>query len=373
MSSEQEFREKFLKCKTPSEISDLVIRYATKPTDFASITVPVPDSPGSTITYQVMKGYISAGGYPVPVDASTAQYLANKWGMQLPTSKMIDQITKESAKTGGLIKVTPLSASGTTIGSKSLSPLEISNTYLANPEVIDNHNRLVEEYIRENGISSDSIMIGDQKVLILPESGSTDKTHFKGFIKSIDKKTGKIEFFQSGNGPSPHPAQGHFEYCLKAKLVKNNMTVDLKDEGSKEMSFAEVLADDLLAPAISYKGSSKSVATYKAKPVDKKESEDKEDKEEPAKATHNQKEKKDHGAIEKLTDWVSEKASGAKKYLEENLPSLSEKIKSIFSQAEEFELTAYSELFNIQIQKTSSLKKEIGKKDVSRKNRNFNC
>ncbi len=363
----QRFREELLQRKTGDQIADLALQYATKPTNFAPVTVPVPGMPGAKLTYHVMKGYISADDYPIPVDAVTADELARRWGMHLPTGKMIDQITQESSRTGGLIKVTPLSASGYSSGGVRLTPEEIVRGHISDPRLIDKHNELVQQYIKEKGVPAESIMIGDQKVLIAPEPGKEGYTHFKGFLKEIKRDAnGKpiLSFYQSGLSASPHPSKGHFEYPLKAKLIKDEMTLTLPNGESKSLTFAQAVNIPQIAPTIT----NAPISTYSASsPAPKDKGKDKKydysSKEDskskvtdlPSKKDDDEKDKKSDTESKGLWDEIKEKASEAWK-------ATKSFVGNVFSQAEEFELMAISEYEKTKIAKIAMEKRILNKK-----------
>jgi len=59
-----------------------------------------------------MPNYLMIGNQLASVTPETAQILAKRWGMVLPTGKMVEQIHNEASRVGGALKPAPLSSTG---------------------------------------------------------------------------------------------------------------------------------------------------------------------------------------------------------------------------------------------------------------------
>ncbi len=107
------FAEDFAKTPPGPQREQLVYRAAIEqgpPTQFDPITVPGPG--GSQITYYVTHDFLKADNQYLVMTATTAQQIADHFGMYLPSNKIADQVRKAAIAAGTSVTVNPLSGTG---------------------------------------------------------------------------------------------------------------------------------------------------------------------------------------------------------------------------------------------------------------------
>lgn len=225
------FRERFLALPPGKEREDLVFEEVTQRGVSKSDLVPVTvRGPADTqITYYVMPDFITIDGIRVPMAGKTAQRIADHLGMNLPTSKMAEQIW-EAADVK--IRPTPLSASGYQGRDKYYSPEEVVRGRISASEAAEAYSQKIQEMLEEKG--GGRLVAGHMKSLIAPE-GDPKKLGLYGWF---DPETGEpLEpSIQTG-----HDTSVHSEYGAGTRLVGNQVTITLPSGRKITSSLEEVL------------------------------------------------------------------------------------------------------------------------------------
>lgn len=183
------------------------------------VTVSGPDA--TKITYYVMPDYITIDGMRVPMSGITAQKVADHFGMNLPTPKMVDEIYQNADVK---VQAQPLSGSGANINGKQYSGSDVVNQGVGFAPFAINYNDKVNKQLADKGYDGKGIVAGFAKDIVPPINGTL------GLYGMYDAKGKPI---QGGNGQTPHEIQSHTEYGTYVRLVSPNVTITFPD-GNKE-------------------------------------------------------------------------------------------------------------------------------------------
>lgn len=178
------------------------------------ITISKPD--GSKITYEVMTDYITVDGMRVPMSGVTAQKVADHFGLNLPTPRMVDEIYKNAD-----VQVTaqPLSGSGATVNGKNYSGSQVVQTGVGYAPFAAAYNDKVNQQLADKGVQAggNQIVAGFAKDIVPPaKEGSL------GLYGLYDSKGRPI---QGGNGQTPHDTNTHTEYGSYVRLVSPTVKI----------------------------------------------------------------------------------------------------------------------------------------------------
>lgn len=192
-----------------------------------------PDGKPHTATYYVMPDYISIGSNEdsirIPMSATTAQKIADKLGMTLPTAKMVDDIYANAQ--------TRLVASPRDDWKYGDGRMMSTASYQA-------HDRTIDEQL--GGRRPDGIVAGHKKDVVISSGLETNpgKLAFYGWYdasgRPIQGKAGRASF---AHEPS------YADYSHGVRLVSGTITID-----GRTMSMAEAMRDPVLSRAISNEG-----------------------------------------------------------------------------------------------------------------------
>jgi len=212
------------------------------------VTVSKPD--GSKITYEVMPDYITVDGMRVPMSGVTAQKVADHFGLNLPTPKMVDEIYQNAD-----VKVSaqPLSGSGTNVGGKQYSGSDVVNTGVGYAPFAVNYSDKVNQQLAEKGYDGNGIVAGFAKDITPPIGGSLG---LYGFYDSKGKP------IQGGNGKTPHETATHTEYGTYVRLVSPEVTITRPDGSTERKPLGSVYQYARYTPAPNQKGEESQVAQY---------------------------------------------------------------------------------------------------------------
>jgi hypothetical protein len=206
------------------------------------VTVKKPD--GTKITYKVMPDYITVDGMRVPMSGTTAQKVADHFGLSLPTSQMAQEIynnadVKVSAK--------PLSGTGTTIGGKYYSPNDVvSNQGVGYAPFAVSYNEAIDKQLAEKGANPDQIVSGFAKDIVAPPAAG--KLGLYGLYDSKGKP------IQGGSGETPHDTTVHTEYGTYVRLVSPDVTITYPDGRTESKPVGQVYQAARYTPAPTGKG-----------------------------------------------------------------------------------------------------------------------
>jgi len=239
------FKEQFLSTPAGPQREALVYREALKmgPPKTKEITVPGPG--GTTITYRVMPDFLTIDGIRVPMSAYTAQRIAKHFGMQLPTSKIVDQVWDAAKKSGTNIVARPLSGTGADFEGKHYTPEQVVND-VSKPEFSVAYNDVInnDPVYQQHKENEDAIFSGHMKEIIQPTSkGYSDRLHFRGLM---DANGNPIQ-----TGRSPHSAKNYSEYAAGARFVDQKVTVKTPDGKVIETTLDRVMRLPNISKAVS--------------------------------------------------------------------------------------------------------------------------
>lgn len=232
------FKEKFLGMKPGLERENFILDEIKKhKPKLAMVPVTIDGPQGLKITYQVMPDYITIDGIRVPMAGQTAQKVADLYGMNLPTSKMSNQIW-EAADTK--IRPPPLSGGGT-IGGKHYSGKEVVQHKISDSDSAVQYSDMIQQEIA--GHPNATLVAGHMKDLVQPE-GSPDKLGLYGW----HGKDGKPLQYSA---QTPHDTSVHSEYGAGVRLVDSNVTIKTPDGRIIPITLDRALNSPLLAKYLS--------------------------------------------------------------------------------------------------------------------------
>lgn len=180
------------------------------------ITVTRPD--GAKITYKVMPDYLTIDGIRVPMSGTTAQRVADYFGLSLPNSKQTKEIYQHSVK----IPAKPLSGSGTNVNGKNYSGKDVVETGVGYAPFAINYNDKINQQLNEKGVKPGDIVSGFAKDVVAPPPG-TNTLGLHGFYDSTGKP------IQGGSGQTPHDTTIHSEYGAFVRLVSPDVVITYPD------------------------------------------------------------------------------------------------------------------------------------------------
>jgi hypothetical protein len=233
------FKDLYLQAKNVNDRQALILQYATKPTKLHPITLNLPD--GSKIVYEVMPNYLTIDGLMVSVTAETAQKLAKKWNMVLPTAKMVEQIFQEASQKGGAISPTPLSSSGYTdpVTGQYYSAEEVVKHRINDPGANIAYNERVNKEIQKK--PNAPIYSGHGKTIIQPLDDDSGKISFYGIPREENGKIRWVQPASSAHGKSAR--ETHEEYITSMQAASDKAVIISPDGSKKEVSLVELMKD----------------------------------------------------------------------------------------------------------------------------------
>lgn len=203
-------REQFVLKTIKSLPKDVIVR-SMKP-----ITITRPD--GAKVTYKVMPDYVMIDGMRVPMSGSTAQKVADHFGLSLPNAAMANEIYQNAD-----VKVTakPLSGSGTQVGNTQYSGADVVQKGVGYAPFAVTYNDKINKQLSDKGVKDDQIVSGFAKDIIAPV-----KPGQLGLYGLYDKNGKPI---QGGTGSTPHDTDIHTEYGSFVRLVSPDVTITYPD------------------------------------------------------------------------------------------------------------------------------------------------
>ena len=184
-------------------------------------------SNGHTGTLKVMPDYLAIGSdkdfVRIPMDAKTAQKIADQTGTSLPTTKIVDDVYQQADT-----KLTP-------------QPLPAGAQMMSN-HYTGSHNDLVEQQMAQRGAQLGDLTAGHQKDLVISNR--------------LTQKPDRVAIY-GWHQPNGKPIQGlstlhestYADYSHGVRLVGGTMLVD-----GVERPVSEVLKDPALAGLLSNEG-----------------------------------------------------------------------------------------------------------------------
>ncbi|MBN9416148.1 MAG: hypothetical protein J0I12_11960 [Candidatus Eremiobacteraeota bacterium] len=185
------------------------------------------NSNGHSGTLRVMPDYLAIGSNDdfvrIPMDAKTAQKIADQTGTSLPTTKIVDEVYKQADT-----KLTP-------------QPLPAGAQMMSN-DYYQRHNNLVEDQMSQRGAQHGQLTAGHQKDLVISNrlTQHPDRVAIYGWHQPNGKPI---------QGLSTVHESTYADYSHGVRLVGGTMLVD-----GQERPVSEVLQDPALAGLISSEG-----------------------------------------------------------------------------------------------------------------------
>jgi hypothetical protein len=175
--------------------------------------------------YLVMPDVLAIGSdtdfLRIPMDAITAQRVADHYACLLPTAKMVNQIFEQAS--AQLVSITKQYNWRETSRTDPEPDRSIKGSAMAGYII---HHDLIEAQLK--GRSRDQLVAGHKKEVIIAPGmeANPDKLYFCGFHHPTKRGPGNPNgFFQRGSGPSIHPSS-FADYAQGVRLVNPYMTID---------------------------------------------------------------------------------------------------------------------------------------------------
>lgn len=241
------FKDQFAKTPPGPAREQLIYNAIVKngpPTNLTPITVDGPN--GTKITYQVMPDYVMVDGVRITMTPSTAQKVADHFGMMLPTDKMSQQIY-QAADTK--VRANPLSSGGYVgANGKHYSPQDVIEKRIDQSDAALKYNDLTNQEIEKQKQPGKNLglIAGHGKDILQPMSNPNDPS-----IGGWQGKDGKA--LQPYSSPHKGEAQSHTEYGLYTRLVGNNVIITLPNGKTITTSMDKILSHPELAKALANK------------------------------------------------------------------------------------------------------------------------
>lgn len=196
-----------------------------KPTDLWPVTVTGPQ--GAKITFYITRDFLKVGNQYLPMTATTAQMIANKFNMYLPTNTIADHVWAAAKAAGSTVKVEPLSGTGYQgEGGQWYSGSDVANKRLSTTDAAVEFSKRVNQQIAQNPDSQKGLVdigSGGKWLVAPPASGSLG-------LHGIRQQSGTL---QGGYGTKHPNYEDHVEYGTYVRLVDNKVNVQYPD-GRKE-------------------------------------------------------------------------------------------------------------------------------------------
>lgn len=199
-----------------------------KPTDLWPVTVNGPQ--GTKITFYITRDFLKVGNQYLPMTGTTAQMIANKFNMSLPTNTIADHVWSAAQAAGSVVKVDPLSGTGYRgENGQWYSGTDVSNKRIGTTDAAVEFSNRVNQQIAQNPNSQKGLVdigSGGKWLTVPPASGSLG-------LHGIRQPGGML---QSGYGTKHPNYEDHVEYGTYVRLVDNRVDVQYPDGRKETMS-----------------------------------------------------------------------------------------------------------------------------------------
>jgi len=204
-----------------------------KPTDLWPVTVNGPQ--GTKITFYITRDFLKVGNQYLPMTATTAQMIANKFGMYLPTNTIADHVWAAAKAAGSTVNVDPLSGTGYQgADGKWYSGADVANKRIGTTDAAVEFSKRVNQQVSQNPNSQKGLVdigSGGKWLTVPPASGSLG-------LHGIRQPGGML---QSGYGTKHPNYEDHVEYGTYVRLVDNKVTVQHADGRKESMTMDQFI------------------------------------------------------------------------------------------------------------------------------------
>lgn len=245
-NSSGNFKDQFL--KTPEGPAREALIYNAvvakgPPKQLVPVTVDGPN--GIKITYNVMPDYVMIDGVRVTMSPSTAQKVADKFNMKLPTDKMSTQIYN-AADTK--VRAIPLSGRGY-VGTdgKNYTGQDVASTRIGKSDAALTYNNLTDEEIKKKELKTgkpSNLIAGHGKDILQP-TGNPNDVRIGGWHGENGKALQPYSDTHKGE------AANHTEYALYTRLIGNQVTITTPDGKTEQTTMDNILNNPNLSKIVS--------------------------------------------------------------------------------------------------------------------------
>jgi hypothetical protein len=235
------FKELYAKMKPGPSREALIYQSAIQQGKPKMIPITIPGPNNTKITYQVMPDFLMIDGIRVTLTPTTAQRIADAFGMQIPTAKMADQIYQSSNK----ISARPLSGSGVTIDGRHYSGDEVTRNLISDSRTNIAYSDIVNQQIaQQKDLNPNKPVDGFNKSIV--QSEAPGRTGYYGLWTGNSN-----EPLQGGNGVTSHDLT-QTEYCAGLRLVSNDVVITRPDGTVVNTNLPKLLRTKSLSSSISF-------------------------------------------------------------------------------------------------------------------------
>ena len=233
------FRDDFAKTPPGPQRERLAYEAAItqgKPVDFDPVTVNGPN--GTKITFYVTHDFLKVDGQYLTVSGTTAQMIAQHFGMYLPSNTIVDQVRKTALNSGTAVTVNPLSGTGYRgTNGQWYSPQDVVNSRINSTDAAVEFSNRVNQALSGQDSKKGPVHIesGGKYITMPPASGSLG-------LHGIWQGGTPI---QGGYGTIHKDYEDHTEYGSYVRLVMPQVYVVYPNDDRKKMSMEEFAKSDL--------------------------------------------------------------------------------------------------------------------------------
>lgn len=236
------FKELYTNMKPGPSREALIYQYAIQQGKPKLLPITVPGPNNTKITYQVMPDFLMIDGIRVTLTPTTAQRIADAFGMQIPTAKMADQIYQSSNK----IPARPLSGSGVTIDGRHYSGDEVTRNLISDSRANIAYSDIVNQQIaQQKNLNPNKPVDGFNKSIV--QSEAPGRTGYYGLWTGNSSN----EPLQGGNGVTRHDLN-QTEYCAGLRLVSNDVVITKPDGTVINTNLPKLLRTKSLSSSVSF-------------------------------------------------------------------------------------------------------------------------
>jgi len=237
------FREQYAKMKPGQARENFVFQQAIQQGKPKLVPVTVPGPNNTKITYNVMPDFFMIDGIRVSLSPYNAQRIADHFGMRIPTTKMADQIYRNSNP----IAAKPFSGTGATINGRRYSPEEFTASMLGNSEANIAYSEMVDAQIAAARIANPNKPIdGFAKYITQPDVPGRASLYG---LWTNPKNQNAEKPIQGGSGLTPHGTD-QVEYCTYGRFADPNVTITRADGTTIRSTLDNVLNTPKLSSAL---------------------------------------------------------------------------------------------------------------------------